>query len=397
MGLDIHVDAEPASIRALADYFQQASGRAGGARASAMSARTESGPWTGGAADGFRAIAYQMNQEGTALMDAYQAAADQARGHADDIDVVLRRIGDARDVATKAGLPVTDRQILDPGPPPPDPEPLLPSDFGDAADAKRQQVGASMAWDEKAAAYTQCTAMVAEARTIEQDSQSKVADLLEQAAGRPIVTVPNFLVGLAAGFLTRQDALRTTASGFVDIATEASAAAKNATHGAAAQGKNLVLALVSEARAGVAEARADTSKMGAWLEKLPTRAQDALKAKIGRNFSGRPFLSKAPAVFKNVPVLGTLFTGVTVGLDAADGKNVTKSVVSNGSGLVTGTATGMMIGGPWGALAGAIVGTGTSIATGELWEHANGTDYVIAPGAPGYTGRLQGPGDPGPM
>jgi hypothetical protein len=61
MGLDINVEAEPASMRVLADYFQQASDRVGGARASAMSARAQSAPWTGGAGEGFRAIAYQMN------------------------------------------------------------------------------------------------------------------------------------------------------------------------------------------------------------------------------------------------------------------------------------------------------------------------------------------------
>jgi uncharacterized protein YukE len=397
MGLDINVVAEPASMRALADYFQQASGRVGGARASAMSARARSAPWTGEAGEGFRAIAYQMNQEGTALMDAYRLTENQVRGHADDVDAVLRRMGDAKDVATKAGLQVTNWEILDPGSPPPDPEPMLPSDFGADADAKRQQVFDMLAWTRKAAAYAECTAMVAEARTIEQDSQSRVMGVLEEAAGRPIVTIPNFLTGLAAGYLSQQSALRTTAAAFTDIATEASAAARNATHGATKQGKNLLLALVSEARAGMTEAQANTSKMGTWLEKLPTKMQNAVTFKLERKFNGRPFLSKAPAVFKNVSGLGIVFTGVTVALDAGEGKNVTKSVVSNGSGLVAGTATGMAIGGPWGALAGAIVGTGTAIATGDLWEHANGTEYVIAPGYPGYTGRLQGPGDPGPM
>lgn len=228
MGLDTSVEGEPASMRALADYFQQASGRVGGARASAMSARTQSDQWTGEAGDGFRAIAYQMNQEGTALMDAYHLTESQVRGHADDVDVVLRRMGDARDVATNAGLHLTNREILDPGPPPPDPEPLLPSDFGADADAKRQQVFDMLAWTRKAAAYAECTAMVAEARTIEQDSQSRVMGVLEEAAGRPIVTIPNFLTGLAAGYLSQQSALRTTASAFTDIATEASAAARNA-------------------------------------------------------------------------------------------------------------------------------------------------------------------------
>jgi hypothetical protein len=331
-------------------------------------------------------------------MDAYRLTENQVRGHADDVDAVLRRIGDARDVATKAGLKVTNREILDPGPPPPDPEPLLPSDFGADADAKRQQVFDMLAWTRKAAAYAECTAMVAEARTIEQDSQSRVMGVLEEAAGRPIVTVPNFLTGLAAGYLSQQSALRTTASAFTDIATEASAAARNATHGATTQGKNLLLALVSEARAGVTEAQANTSKMGTWLEKLPEGVQKRLTATLGEKFpANRPFLSKAPAVFKRIPVLGTAFTTATVAWDAAEGKNVTKSVVSNGSGLVTGTAVGMAIGGPWGALAGAVVGTGTSIATGEMWENATGTEYVVAPGYPGYTGRLQGPGDLGPM
>ncbi|QWF76938.1 WXG100 family type VII secretion target [Amycolatopsis sp. CA-230715] len=396
MGLDIHVDADPGSMRAFADYFQQIAGSTGNARADAMSARTVSQPWQGEAGEGFRATAYQMNLDGTALMNAYQGAAHQVRGHADDVDAVLRRIGDARDVATKAGLPVTDTEIGDPGPPPPEPRPFLPNDTNADQDAKRAELTASMDWTHKASAYAQCTAMVAEARTMEQDSQTRIMDIVNTIAPRPPMTVSNFLIGLASGFLSRQDTWRTTAASFTDIAAGASAVAKDATHGASTQAKNLLLSLVSEARAGVTTAQADTSRLGTWAERLPKWVQTSIQAKLGDITKVRPFLSKAPAVFSKVSGVGLLFSGATVAMDAIDGKNVAKSITTNGSGLLAGTAAGMLVGGPVGAVLGAVVGTGTGIGVGAIWDNAAGHEYVVAPGS-GYTGRMQGPSDPGPM
>lgn len=403
MTLNIHVEAEPASLHQLADYLHEVFERARAASGDASSGRSSSqDSWRGDAGEGFRAMAFQLHTDGRALEDAAQSATHTVRAHADDIAAVQRRMDDARDVATKAGLAVTDREIHDPGPPPPQPEPtIIPSDAGAAGGVntnhQREQIAASSDWADKAAAYAQCTAMVAEARTTENDGQTTALAVIEGITSHPIITGSNVLTGLASGYLSQQHTWRAAATSFNGIATDASQAAKNAAHGAPLQAKNSVLAMFAEARSNVLTDQANTKTIGRWLEHLPTSTQKMITAKLGNTFSGSSaYLSKAPAVFKKIPVVGSVFSAGSVVADAYEGKNVARSVASNASGLVTGTAAGGLTAGPPGALLGFVVGTGKSVATGELLEQTTGHEQVMAPGS-GYTGRLQGPGDPGPM
>lgn len=383
MGLNTHVEAKPASMHTLARHLDDVTDRVDIASSAAHSAYMTAGDWQGRAGEGFQAVANRLRNEGSSVADAYRCGAKTLRRHAHDIEAVRRRMGDARDVARNAGLDVTEREIRDPGPPPPEPEPILPSDVGDAADAKRQALSTYRQWTEKAAVYAQCTAMVAEARTMETTAQQNAVAALKGAlTDKPLVTAADVTTGLASAYLTQQKTWRTRAAWWGNVATEAADASRNMNHGAPLQTRNLMVSMFSKVQQDINTAKADSHKIGRWIEKLPTRAQNALTWKLERLFpKNRPFISKAPGVVRKLPGLGGLFSAASVAMDMANGKNPATSIATAGSGLLTGTVAGGIVGGPPGALFGFVMGTGASIATGQILDPANQDTHIIAPEA----------------
>lgn len=405
MPLNTVVEAEPESLHAFTMYLRDQGGQISNVAVNTSTARGQATDWSGQAGDAFMEAAYDLYEDGNRLKTAYFDMQDVLERFTADIIVVHRRMGDARDVAVKGGLMVTASEIHDPGPPPPQPEPvIIPSDGGTAgghsAQLQRDAAAALGEWSTKAAAYAQATAMVGEARKIEHDAETRVLDAVTGVVGNPLVFSGNLLTGVAAGFLARQTALRTRAASFTDMAKAFRHGADDVTRGSAAQAKSLTQSLLADARASADEAAANTSKIGSYLEKLPPRAQRALTATLGKSFpTGRPFISKAPAVFKRIPGLGAAFSTGAVVADATNGKDVGRSVVSNGSGLLAGAGVGLLVGGPLGALGGAIVGTGASWIGGEAYDVVTGKnldEHTIAPsredmGYPSNSSTGQGP------
>lgn len=392
MSLYTHVEAQPPSLHELARYFYGMGTSVNVAHNGAADARAKSEPWEGEGGDGFRALATLMYRDGAELAQAYYDTYRAVDNHAEEMTAVHRRMQDARGTAAHAGLVVTAVEIEDPGPAPPRPEPQPGSGYGGTANgassAEQHRLMATYSdWADKAAVYAQCTTMVAEARTLEHRAQSELLDAIEGLVpDKPIIKTSDALTGLAAGYLARQTSLRKTAASFSKIATQAADAASDSTHSATTRSRNLMLSLSSEARGDIADAKANASRIGSWLEKQPKPVRDLLTKKIGRTFpTNKPYISRAPAVFKKVPVLGTVFSGAAVATDAIHGKDVTRSVVTSGSGLLAGAGVGFFAGGPLGALGGLIVGTGVSILTGEMYDAVvpqEGDSYPIAPAAP---------------
>ncbi|WP_158885023.1 hypothetical protein [Amycolatopsis anabasis] len=338
------------------------------------SARTTSlDGWDGSASDSFRSSMGDLGPKVDALRGGFGGAANAIDMHANDIDTVKSRMQQARDIATAAGLTVTEREILDPGPPPPEPgpishnEPESPAQAGSRARAEK----AWSDWVDKAKAYADASAVVIEARKMENDSQSLLLSYLGNVADKWHINSADFVTGLSAGYLARQSTWKASAAKYTAVADELAGLSRDATRGATQQASDLFASLIDRAKAKVAADQAAASRIGGWLDKLPGGAKKALTTELGRFIpQNAKYLRTGTAVIKKVPVVGTALTGMSVGLDVAQGKDVTTSIVSNGTGLLAGAwagaGVGAAFGGPVGAVAGFLVSTGTGWAIEEF-------------------------------
>ena len=370
MSLDIWVEADPASMRTTVAWLRSAGTSIDGAADQVSSARTSSlDGWDGGASDSFRHTMGNLTPKVDAVRDGFGGAANAIEGHANDIDTVKARMQQARDLATAAGLEVTDREIVDPGPAPSEPVPVPHNRSESPAQAGTRSLSEQQwsDWVNKAKAYADASAVVTEARKIENDSQQLLLSYLQNVAEKWHLNAADFTTGLAAGFISQQSTWKTTAAKFTQQADELAGLSKDVSRGAAQQADDVIASLITRAQAKVAADNAATSRIGTWLDSLPDTAKKILTKELG-DFVPRnaPYLRTATAVIKKVPLIGTGLTATSIGLDIAQGKDPTTAVVSNVGGLVAGAwagaAAGAVIGGPAGALVGFLVSTGTGWA-----------------------------------
>ncbi|SFQ32455.1 hypothetical protein SAMN05421810_106129 [Amycolatopsis arida] len=381
MTLNIHVEADPDSLRATATAMRAAGQSVEEVADSVLAAsRRAYDGWTGDGSSGFHGAMGDLRPGADGLADGWIGTAAALELHAADIDTVRARMRQAVEIATAAGLPCTDTTIHDPGPPPPRPEPLP----ADATKSQFEGYGFAqdrwLAWVERAKAYAECSAVVIEARQIENDSQTLLLKYLGNVADKWHINSSDFLTGLAAGYLAQQGTWRSSAATLGAIADDALKAVRDATLDSGTRAQHAVAGMIAQARAKVDLDKAEANRVGKWLEKLPKPAQRVvtmnLKEFIPKNAQ---YLSKSFAVLKKVPVSGAAFTAGSVYLDVQGGKDPTTSVVSNTSGLLagawSGAAIGSAFGGPVGAVGGFVVATGVGFLVEEFgpdvtdWYH----------------------------
>ncbi|KAA9152405.1 hypothetical protein FPZ12_036960 [Amycolatopsis acidicola] len=374
MSLDIRVEADPASMRATVAWLRSAGTAVDGAANQSVSARTSSlDGWDGDASDTFRHTMGNLTPKIDALRDGFGGAANAIEGHANDIDTVKARMQQARDLAAAAGLEITDQVINDPGPAPPQPVPVPHNTAETPAEAGTRSMS-ELDWSDwvgKAKAYADASAVVTEGREIENDPQQLLLSYLQNVSEKWHINAADFTTGLAAGFISRQSAWKTTAAKFTGIADELAGLSKDVSRGAAQQADDVIASLITRAQAKVAADHANASRIGTWLDSLPDAARKILTLELGDFVpKNAPYLRSATAVIKKVPVVGTALTGGSILLDVSEGKDATTSIVSNTGGLVAGAwagaAAGAAIGGPAGALVGFLVSTGTGWAIEEF-------------------------------
>lgn len=370
MSLDIWVEADPASMRATVAWLRSAGMSVDSAAGQVSSARTSSlDGWNGGASDTFRHTMGNLTPKIDAVRDGFGGTANAIEGHANDIDTAKARMQQARDLAAAAGLEVTDHEIVDPGPAPPEPVPVSHNQPETPAQAGTRSLSEQQwsDWVNKAKAYADASAVVTEGRKIENDSQQLLLSYLQNVAEKWHLNAADFTTGLAAGFISQQNTWKTTAAKFTQQADELAGLSKDVSRGATQQADDVIASLITRAQAKVAADHAAASRVGTWLDSLPDTAKKILTKELGE-FVPRnaPYLRTATAVIKKVPIVGTALTGGSILLDISQGKDPTTSVVSNVGGLVaggwSGAAAGAVIGGPAGAVVGFLVSTGTGWA-----------------------------------
>lgn len=256
-------------MHAFADWLSDLSGRVEEASGKALQARSQTfGGWESDAGDGFRAVAYRMHADSDQLQTVYKDTTRTVEQHANDMAVVREKMTEARNIARKAGLNCTEREIHEPGAAPPYPQALLARGQVSGANEQeelRQAWDAWNAWMDKAKAYARCATLVTEARTIEHDSQNEALGNTEDTASGSgsIITATNFLTGLASGYITRQIGWRTTRAALADHAAEHLTKAQALEH---VPGKgqltvaHIRAAAINQARAARAEYKANTDR-----------------------------------------------------------------------------------------------------------------------------------------
>lgn len=193
------------------------------------------------------------------------------------------------------------------------------------------------------------------------------------------------MTGLAAGFLSRQNTWRSNAAHFTNLSQRAGQAARDASRTAASRAGSSVASMMARAKAIAAETRANTSRIGTLLERLPQAAQTLLTRYIGDVVPKNvPYLHNAIPLLRNLPIVSTGITGFAVSDDIRSGTHPVRAITAHGGGLAAGgAAVGMAGGGPGGALVGLVVGAGTTAAIKDFGTNPQPKYATGGAGQPG--------------
>ncbi|WP_215548291.1 hypothetical protein [Amycolatopsis sp. CA-230715] len=339
-----------------------------------------------------------------------QAATTGARAlhaFADEINTVKARMSQAKQVASAAGLTVSETEIQPPGPAPgPGPAPLpygpvLATVQQEHDQATARQQAAVDEYNRRTAAFNEATATVNDARGKERaahealqraanDNTSSIDGL--RTTGQ---TVLSKAVAISGGLSSASHTLLMAADKNRMLGTLASALLVN-TDGMDVQQK---LALATARRVAYREAAKSgfqQAKVGAVVDKLlPKWAQNTLRANASSELirlfklqDGVPEAFQKPLpILKRIPIVGTVVTAGTTAADILVGgadpqKSIAKAVgttvggmaVSAGIDVAVGAAAtaGLAVPGPGWVLAGTLM-AGVGVAEGVGWvvDHAD--------------------------
>lgn len=364
MSLDTWVDCDVAGCRATTGWLR---GQAAMVNTAAAAPRTASAQstegWDGEGATAFRYRMGVVGQGTDRLSDGHAVAADELDRYADAMDTAKTRMQQARDLALGAGLTVTEREILEPGPQVPTPPPGEASDSPQDKAAKEQAAAAYYTWQEQAKRYAEAGVAVAEARNIEKSAIDMLLDYASSTGQKWHINTADLGTGLAAATLASHSATKAAASTYFEVAKKASAIADDVTQSAATRASAIVSAAKAGAKGFNAFQDTQAQRFGQWINRMPGFVKTFALGNLNQ-LANVPVVKRLPGLeralpfLSKVPVAGTLLTGGSIYIDADQGKDPLSNVISNGGGFVLGGLAATGIGGVGGAVAGFVTSTG---------------------------------------
>ncbi|QWF80057.1 hypothetical protein HUW46_03472 [Amycolatopsis sp. CA-230715] len=406
--LSIEVLGDPATCHTSATGLEALSKGVGGlASACASTGGSSEAFWHGGAGPAFRGVMANGKANAGQVEQAATTGARALHAFADEINTVKARMSQAKQVASAAGLTVSETEIQPPGPAPgPGPAPLpygpvLATVQQEHDQATARQQAAVDEYNRRTAAFNEATATVNDARGKERaahealqraanDNTSSIDGL--RTTGQ---TVLSKAVAISGGLSSASHTLLMAADKNRMLGTLASALLVN-TDGMDVQQK---LALATARRVAYREAAKSgfqQAKVGAVVDKLlPKWAQNTLRANASSELirlfklqDGVPEAFQKPLpILKRIPIVGTVVTAGTTAADILVGgadpqKSIAKAVgttvggmaVSAGIDVAVGAAAtaGLAVPGPGWVLAGTLM-AGVGVAEGVGWvvDHAD--------------------------
>lgn len=341
--------------------------------------------WQGGAGDAFRD---NVGRVAKATDDLATRATNVSRAlntFADSIDSLKKQVADLRAMAANAGLTVTDKLIMPPGPepggapmqPPNGANPEWEHEYDQQRAAYEVAYGA---WQKKVHAFEEASTTMDELRERESEAHRTLVDVLTKPTfldqyGETILLKAQSAVATAHAVTDENikkleakvedfDAQLTKAQGVVD--GPATVAERQA-----AKAESLAL---RGARADAAEALADMQQVGKVTKAMGGSVLNANAAGAFERAGGA--FAKAAPIAEKVPYVGLLAAGITTGQGIMEGKpaakEIEKGVGDTAASIATGAAVGTMIGGPVGTVVGAAAGVVAAYGVDKLVDWKNG-------------------------
>jgi uncharacterized protein YukE len=351
MPLNVEIKGQPGEARRVAEYLRGKSQAVHDAAGHAQQAANVAGGWGGHAGPAFQGA---MGKTVPAIDDVskdYIGLCQQLESHAGQLDGAKERMEEALRIAREAGLEVTDKEILDPGPAPAGPMPL-PSDKPATPEQQQQHaagVALQSAYSRKAQAYHECSKVVDDARKAENSALNELITFTDSLIEKSPFSITSTVAGTIGTYAE-------VASKYRDEAKKIMQGPKVTRSAALMHSPNL--SLQQQARAArihathateamEAERRAAATRMAQWIDRLPASIKNATLQGLGpakpENIGNKALRLSAKAGGK-FPVIGTLITTAGVGYDVYQGKDPVKSAASGYGGQIAGVAaTGALI------------------------------------------------------
>ena len=336
MAIDTHLEGDPASIRASADWLGKSLATAVDQSVTDLFGVRDQAEtsWLGDAGPAFHRKMDAGGRRANDLRTDVDRVAGAFHSYADDLTTAQTGMERARGIARDGGLTLQGETILDPGAGPARPA---------AATATPEQVQTYNDHQIKLTAYAQAQSQATAARGVGDFARDTLANVLGDLRSKPAIVAADFandgIVGTLAhkhvSILKAQaEALKADSDSLIGHYLK--------TPGGTAQSKALNLAAYEK------YLEADKVERGA--------------LRIGSKFEAR------------LPIVGLAVTAVDIGYDIHTGKPVGKAVISGVGGALaaagTGAMIGTMVGGPAGTVVGAVVGAGVGMLTSGALDAA---------------------------
>lgn len=384
--LNIEVLGNTATCRTAAQWLTNVSSSAHDAGTQLHQCRSESETgWQGAAGDAFRDNVGHLAKETDDLSQRATSVSSALNTFADSIDSIKQQVANLRGMATSAGLTVTDKLIMPPGPEPGG-APVMPPNGANpqAGQQYRQQQAAYEtshgAWQNRVRAFQEASTTMDQLRERETEAHRALVGVLKNPTfldqyGMTILAKAKTGVSLAHGITNSNiEKLMGKVDDFDASLTKAQGVIEGPATVAERQAAITEAAALQSARSDAAAALADMQNVG-----------KATKAMGGSVFSATAtdFLDEASTVGKAIkpiagklPLVGVGLTAISAGVDIAEGKpaakEIEKGVGDTAASIAAGAAVGTCIGGPVGTIVGAGVGLIAAYGVDKLVDWKNG-------------------------
>jgi uncharacterized protein YukE len=344
--IDTHLDGDPVSIRASADWLTSSLAAALDQSVTDLFAvrdQAETG-WQGDAGPAFHSKMDTGGRRANDLRGDVDRAAASFNSYADDLTTAQNGMERARGIARDGGLELQGDTILDPGAGPAAPMALAGAVTAEQAQTYNTQVTDYNAHQAKLTAYAQAQSQATWARGIGDFAKDSLSNVIGDLTNKPLIFAADFANDGIIGALAEKH---------VSILKAQSQALK--AESATAIERYL------KTPGGTAESKA--LNLASWEKYLEADKVERGALRIGTKVEAR------------LPIIGLAVTAVDIGYDIKTGKPAGKAVISGLGGALAAAGAGAMIGSMvpvpvLGTVAGAAVGLVVGMATSGALDAA---------------------------